>query len=98
MASAEMAKPMLLTSVSTLLADPRGALVAVSALNCGEWQRAPEEHAPNWEAVGLGQHGKHQGARNEPACCVAVSVLTAAPLADVRRMKSPAVPGAGNGG
>ena len=98
MASAEMAKRMLLTSVSTLLADSRGALVAVSALNCGEWQRAPEEQAPNWDAVSLGQHGKHQGARNEPASCVAVSVLTAAPLAELCRMKSPAVPGAGNGG
>ena len=98
MAGAEMAKPMLSTSVSTLPADPRGASVAVSALSCAEWPRATEEHALSWEAVGVGQHGKHQGARKEPACCATVRVPTAAPLADFRRMKSPAVPGAGNGG
>ncbi len=51
--STDSAKPMLLTSVSTLPSSARGALAAVSALNCGE---SPDTVVP---------HSSSQGAHNQ---------------------------------
>ena len=86
MVATDSAKPMLLTSVSTLPTSARGALVAVRALNCGE---SPETVAPHSSSHGA---QSHSGASSNHGASSAQAPLQASCAPPTRALPAPPEP------